>query len=114
MIIRGGENISPQEVEAVLLEQPEVSEVAVVAMPDPVMGERSCAFVVTSDPGFDFDTMAARVRAGGLAAFKIPERLEIRAALPRTPTGKIRKDALRDEIAGLLRAGDAGPPPRPA
>jgi cyclohexanecarboxylate-CoA ligase len=114
VIIRGGENISPQEVEAVLLEQPEVSEVAVVAMPDPVMGERSCAFVVTSDPGFDFATMAARVRAGGLAAFKIPERLELRAALPRTPTGKIRKDALRDEIAGLLRAGDAGPPPRPA
>ena len=103
-----------QEVEAVLLEQPEVSEVAVVAMPDPVMGERSCAFVVTSDPGFDFDTMTARIRAGGLAAFKIPERLEIRAALPRTPTGKIRKDALRDEIAGLLRAGGAGPPPRPA
>ncbi len=48
VIIRGGENISPQEVEAVLLEQPEVTEVAIVAMPDAVMGERSCAFVTVS------------------------------------------------------------------
>ena len=102
MIIRGGENISPQEVEAVLLEQPEVSEVAIVAMPDPVMGERSCAFVILADPSFDFATMVARVRASGLAAFKIPERLEVRSELPRTPTGKIRKDVLRAEIAALV------------
>jgi len=108
VIIRGGENISPQEVEAVLLEQPEVSEVAVVAMPDPIMGERSCAFVILGDNSFDFATMVARVRASGLAAFKIPERLEVRHELPRTPTGKIRKDVLRAEIAALV----AGTGPR--
>jgi cyclohexanecarboxylate-CoA ligase len=102
VIIRGGENISPQEVEAVLLEQPEVSEVAIVAMPDPTMGERACAFVILTDPSFDFVTMVARVRASGLAAFKIPERLEVRPDLPRTPTGKIRKDVLRAEIAALV------------
>jgi cyclohexanecarboxylate-CoA ligase len=107
VIIRGGENISPQEVEAVLLEQPEVSEVAIVAMPDPIMGERSCAFVILHDPSFDFATMVNRVRASGLAAFKIPERLEVRDDLPRTPTGKIRKDLLRTEIAALL-AGAGG------
>jgi cyclohexanecarboxylate-CoA ligase len=108
VIIRGGENISPQEVEAVLLEAPEVTEVAIVAMPDAVMGERSCAFVMVSDPAFGFEAMVARVRASGLAAFKIPERLEVRDDLPRTPTGKIRKDALRAEIAALLRREGGG------
>jgi non-ribosomal peptide synthetase component E (peptide arylation enzyme) len=105
VIIRGGENISPQEVEAVLLEQPEVVEVAIVAMPDASMGEKACAFVIVRDASFDFNTMVARIRASGLAAFKIPERLEIRSDLPRTATGKIRKDALRAEVAALERGG---------
>jgi cyclohexanecarboxylate-CoA ligase len=108
VIIRGGENISPQEVEAVLLEQPEVSEVAIVAMPDPMMGERACAFVILHDPSFDFATMVARVRTSGLATFKIPERLEVREDLPRTATGKIRKDLLRAEIANLVGGDGAG------
>jgi cyclohexanecarboxylate-CoA ligase len=105
VIIRGGENISPQEVEAVLLEQPEVVEVAIVAMPDASMGEKACAFVIVRDASFDFNTMVARIRASGLAAFKIPERLEIRSDLPRTATGKIRKDVLRAEVAALVRGG---------
>jgi cyclohexanecarboxylate-CoA ligase len=105
MIIRGGENISPVEVEEVLAEQPEVVEAAVVGMPDEVMGERSCAFVVVGDRPFDFDTMVARLRAAGLATFKIPERLEVRDELPRTASGKVRRDALRAEVAALV-AGD--------
>jgi cyclohexanecarboxylate-CoA ligase len=113
MIIRGGENISPAEIEEVLTEQPEVVEAAVVGMPDELMGERSCAFVVVRDRSFDFATMVDRLRAGGLASFKIPERLEVRDMLPRTATGKLRRDVLRAEVAGLgpgdgpgLRAGD--------
>jgi cyclohexanecarboxylate-CoA ligase len=108
MIIRGGENISPLEVEEVLAEQAEVVEAAVVGMPDETMGERSCAFVVVRDRSFDFATMVARLRAGGLATFKIPERLEVRDALPRTDTGKVRRDALRAEVAGLLAGGAGG------
>ena len=67
---------------------------------------RSCAYVTLTDPTFDFETMVARVRASGLAAFKIPERLEVRGELPRTPTGKIRKDVLRAEIAALVAGVD--------
>jgi cyclohexanecarboxylate-CoA ligase len=109
LIIRGGENISPEEVEAVLADQPEVAEAAVVGMPDPLMGERACAFVALRDTGFDHATMVARLRDVGLATFKIPERLEVRVSLPRTATGKVRKEALRAEIAAII-AGD-GPAP---
>jgi cyclohexanecarboxylate-CoA ligase len=106
LIIRGGENICCEEVEAALVEQPEVAEAAVVGMPDELMGERSCAFVVLRDASFDFVTMVARLRAGGLAAFKIPERLEVREGLPRTATGKVRKESLRAEIARTVGRPD--------
>ena len=105
IVIRGGENISAAEVEHALLSHPAVADCAVVAMPDPVMGERTCAFVIAkgAEPP-TLASLAAHVAAQGLAAFKRPERLEVRDALPRTPSGKVQKGPLRDEAARLVAA----------
>ena len=100
VIIRGGENISAQEVEALLSMHPAVAEAACIAMPDPTMGEKVCAFVIVRD-GAVVTLADARdhLLAAGLARFKLPERLEVRSELPRTASGKVRKAALREEIA---------------
>ncbi|MBT3810029.1 MAG: AMP-binding protein, partial [Rhodospirillaceae bacterium] len=76
LIIRGGENLSPREVEDALHEHPSVQEAAVVAMPHPRMGETGCAYV-TLKPGamLDFDTMVAFFKTTGMATRKYPERL---------------------------------------
>jgi cyclohexanecarboxylate-CoA ligase len=99
IIIRGGENISAQEVEAALLTVPSIADAACVAVPDAVMGERVCAFVIPRD-GDDptLDGIREHLLACGLARFKVPERLEIRATLPRTASGKVQKGKLRDEM----------------
>lgn len=101
IVIRGGENVSAREVEDVLATHPTVAEVAVCAGPDPVWGERVCAFV-RARPGIPptLDELRAHVVASGLAPHKAPERLDVVDDLPRTATGKVRKAALRD----LLRA----------
>ena len=69
------------------------------------MGERTCAFVIAkgAEPP-TLASLAAHVAAQGLAAFKRPERLEVRDALPRTPSGKVQKGPLRDEAARLVAA----------
>lgn len=104
IIIRGGENLSPKEIEDVLYTHPAVREAAVVAMPHARLGETCCAFV-TLRPGaqFDFEAMLGILRNSGLAKQKFPERLEIIENLPYTAAGKIRKNVLRDEIAGKIR-----------
>ena len=102
VIIRGGENISAQEVEAVLVTHPAVSEAACVAAPDPVMGEAVCAYVIPA--GGDAPTLEelrAHLVAQGLARFKLPSRLEVRNDLPRTASGKVQKAPLRAELAGV-------------
>ena len=105
IVIRGGENISAAEVEHALLSHPAVADCAVVAVPDPVMGERACAFVITrGEEPPTLAALAAHVAAQGLAPFKRPERLELRATLPRTPSGKVPKGPLRDEVARLVAA----------
>jgi acyl-coenzyme A synthetase/AMP-(fatty) acid ligase len=103
LIIRGGENISAKEVEDVLHRHPGVAECAVVAMPHARLGEGVCAFVVArpGTEGLD-QTLAAFVAEAGLARQKCPERIEVRPELPRTATGKVRKDLLREEIKTLL------------
>jgi cyclohexanecarboxylate-CoA ligase len=99
VIIRGGENVSAQEVEALLVTHPRVSEAACVAAPDPVMGEQVCAFVIAADGGAPtLDELRAHLLEHGLARFKLPSRLEVRAELPRTASGKVQKTPLRDEI----------------
>jgi len=92
IIIRGGMNIAPREIEELLVAFPEVQRAAVVGVPDERLGERMCACLVL-EPGhtIDFDTMVERLRATGLATFKLPQRLEIMDALPTTASGKVQK-----------------------
>jgi cyclohexanecarboxylate-CoA ligase len=105
IVIRGGENISAAEVEHALLSHPAVADCAVVAVPDAVMGERACAFVIPrGDTPPTLEALAAHVASQGLAPFKRPERLELRETLPRTPSGKVQKGPLRDEVARLATA----------
>lgn len=101
IIVRGGENLSAGEIEDLLIEHPSIDEVAVVGAPDPVLGERACAFVV-GVPGLELDDVVDFLRARRLAAQKLPERLELVPSLPRTASGKIQKHRLR----ALLRADD--------
>jgi cyclohexanecarboxylate-CoA ligase len=104
IIIRGGENLSPKEIEDVLYAHPAIREAAVVAMPHERLGETCCAFVTLKpDADFDFDAMLAILKKSGLAKQKYPERLEIVQSLPYTAAGKIRKNLLRDQIAGKIR-----------
>ena len=112
IILRGGENISVKEVEDLLFEHPMVSEVAIVAMPDPVMVERACAFVVPSSLGTPTITdFAEFLGAAGVAKQKFPERVEIVSELPKTQSGKVQKFVLRDRVRAMLedeREPDAG------
>ncbi|MEO8697685.1 MAG: AMP-binding protein, partial [Acidimicrobiales bacterium] len=101
IIIRGGENISPKEVEDLLVTHPWVHDVAIVAMPDRMFGERSCAFVQTEAP-LTLDQVVAFLREHHVAPYKLPERLELRTDLPRNTTGKLRKDLMRAEIAAIV------------
>ena len=96
IIIRGGENISSKEIEDLLAEHPAVAEVAVVAAPDPVMGERVCAVVVPR-AGHSFDVAEAMryFADAGVARQKTPEVVLLVDELPRTPAGKIQKFVLR-------------------
>ncbi len=99
IIIRKGENISAREIEALLGTHPDVDDVAVVGVPDPDTGERACA-VVQPRPG-TAPTLVALVefiRARGLSTRKLPERLELVAAFPRTASGKIHKAALKERL----------------
>jgi acyl-CoA synthetase len=76
-----------------------VADVAVVAYPDEVLGERACAIVVARpDQSVTLEEIVAQLRGLGIATFKLPERLEIRDELPRNPLGKILKRELRDEL----------------
>jgi cyclohexanecarboxylate-CoA ligase len=100
VIIRGGENISAQEVEALLVTHPAVSEATCVAAPDVVMGERVCAFVILRpNTTVTLEDLRMHLLLTGLARYKLPERLEIRDDLPRTASGKVQKAPLRSELA---------------
>ena len=101
IIIRGGVNIAPREIEELLVGWPEVERAAVVGLPDRRLGERGCACVVLR-PGatLTFEDLVARLRAAGLAAFKLPESLEILDALPTTASGKVQKHEIVRTLTG--------------
>jgi fatty-acyl-CoA synthase len=100
MIISGGENVYPAEVESALLELPEVLEAAVIGVPDPRWGEVGLAVVVPV-PGTVPDPEALRIGLRArLAAFKVPTYVELADELPRTATGKVRKPDLRRQYGG--------------
>jgi len=97
MVISGGVNVYPVEVENVLATHPDIDEVAVVGVPDPQWGEVLTAVVVTKT-GIDSEAATAWARSR-LAPYKVPRRWETLQALPRNPTGKVLKAALRDRFA---------------
>lgn len=104
IIIRGGQNIYPKEVEDFLIAHMKVSEAAVVPMPDPQMGERACAFVtLKKGEPFTFDEMVDYLKSKKIAMFKIPERLEVIDAMPLAGGSKIDKKELTRIITGKLR-----------
>jgi acyl-coenzyme A synthetase/AMP-(fatty) acid ligase len=99
IIIRGGINIAPREIEELLSEFPEVRQAAVLGVTDPRLGERVCACVALH-PGheLDVDDVRARLRGSGLAGFKIPELLRIVDAIPMTASGKVQKHLLAPQL----------------
>ena len=102
IIIRGGENIPVVEVEELLYRHPAIEDAAIVAMPDPRLGERACAFVtLRAGQRLDFGTMIEHLQAQRMVKQYLPERLEVIDAFPRTPSGKIQKFKLR-ELARTL------------
>ncbi|MET7769350.1 class I adenylate-forming enzyme family protein [Nocardia sp. NPDC005366] len=96
LIIRGGMNIAPAELEGIIAEHPAVAEVAVVGDPDEVLGERVAAVVVLR-PGAELALaeLVSFLRERKIASFKLPERLEVRDLLPRNAVGKLLKRELR-------------------
>ncbi|RSD10262.1 (2,3-dihydroxybenzoyl)adenylate synthase [Amycolatopsis eburnea] len=100
VINRGGEKVNAEEVELLLLRHPRVTGAAVVAMPDPRLGERTCAFV-TGGP-LDLPEVRRHFAELGVAKFKWPERVEVVAEIPRTLVGKLDKKRLQAEIAAKL------------
>ncbi|MEX2222177.1 MAG: AMP-binding protein [Candidatus Rokuibacteriota bacterium] len=100
LIIRGGENIPVVEVENLLYTHPKIAGVAIVAVPDPRLGERACAVVIPREgEAITLEEITAYLERHGLARQKFPERLELVSEFPMTPSGKIQKFKLRDLIA---------------
>lgn len=105
LINRGGEKISAEEMENLILAHPQVLNVAVVAIPDPVLGERACACVILREAEhLTLEGLVAFLETRKVARFKLPERLEILSTFPLTSVGKINKTALREQMALKLQA----------
>lgn len=100
LIIRGGMNIAPAEVEGLVAGHPAVAEVAVFGVPDDVLGERVAAVVALKpEQSLDLEGLTAFLTDKHVAVFKFPERLEIVPVLPRNPVGKVLKRELRAGLA---------------
>lgn len=103
LIIRGGQNIAPSEIENYLLAHPKVKQVAVIGMPDPVYGERVCAYVVPwGDEPPALEEILSFLRSKKIAPYKLPERLEVTDSLPMVSDTKVNKRMLAAGIAEKL------------
>jgi 2,3-dihydroxybenzoate-AMP ligase len=103
LINRGGEKISAEEVENLILSHPAVLNVACVPMPDPVLGERMCAFaILRAGCTLSLDELIEFLAGKGLARFKLPERLEIMDDFPLSKFGKVAKNVLSQTAAAKL------------
>ncbi|MGD9364900.1 MAG: AMP-binding protein [Desulfobacteraceae bacterium] len=99
MIITGGENVYPREVEEILYTHPDVSECAVIGLPDPEWGEKTTAVIVTkSGKAMDYTEVKAYLKAQ-LSPFKVPKVYRFVDELPKSPTGKILKRMLRQDLS---------------
>lgn len=107
LIICGGQNIQPAEIEDHLSAHPKVKQVAVIGMPDPVMGQKVCAYVVPrSDDRPTLEEIVSFLRSKRLAPYKFPERLEVLPRLPMISDAKINKRVLATDIAEKLKMGN--------
>lgn len=100
MIIRGGQNIYPAEIEGLLNDHPKIASVAVVGYPDREMGERACAYVIPkTGQQISFKEMVDFLKTKNIAMFKLPERLELVSEFPTVgDSGKVNKEALKKDI----------------
>jgi non-ribosomal peptide synthetase component E (peptide arylation enzyme) len=105
VVDRGGEKINAEELENLINRHPDILASAVVGMPDPVYGERVCAFVVMREPGgsIALPTLTAFLEQEGVAKFKWPERIEIVSEFPVTASGKLSKVLLRNGLLERLQ-----------
>ena len=106
IIRRGAMTIAPVEIEDLLRTHPAIKDVAVVPMPDPILGERACAFVIPANKREEivFEEIISFLRAKGLTTFKLPERLEIIDAFPMIGDQKVLKSKLVEIVTNKLRA----------
>ena len=103
MVIRGGENVYPREIEEFLYSHPDVEDVQVVGVPDERYGEELCAWVRLREGAEPLDAAAVReFCAGRLAHYKVPRYVLVVEEFPMTVTGKIRKVEMREETTRLL------------
>jgi len=98
MMIVGGENVFPREIEAVLVDHPAVAEAAVIGMPDSSRGEVPVAFVTCGEGVTATEAELRSFARKRLAGYKVPRRVHVADDLPRSPTGKIRKRSLRNML----------------
>jgi 2,3-dihydroxybenzoate-AMP ligase len=110
LISRGGEKISAEEVEWLLLRHPRITATAVVAMPDPRLGERTCAYLVVEGEPLTLDDIREHLAGLQVAKFKWPEHIEHLTEIPRTSVGKTDKKLLQTRIAAQVAATIGGTP----
>jgi 2,3-dihydroxybenzoate-AMP ligase len=104
IIIRGGENISAREVEELISAHPSVEQVAAVAMPDPILGERVCAFIKhRKGMPVSFEEIVSYLKEKRTSVLYLPERVEIIEEMPLTNVGKVDKKRLREDIKEKLK-----------
>src|SRR5262249_54374531 len=109
IIIRNGENISPKEIEDILIGHASIAEIAVVGVPDDRTGERACAIIVASgQPAPDLGGLRELLIREGVAKFKVPEQVEIWESLPKNDAGKVLKHQIRAKLT--TGASDGGTP----
>jgi non-ribosomal peptide synthetase component E (peptide arylation enzyme) len=103
IIKRGGENISPIEIENLIITHPDAAQVCVIGMPDPVLAERICAYIQRK-PGktLDFESIIDYLKANGASVLQLPERIEFVDHLPVTEAGKTNKRLLKEDIKTKL------------
>jgi fatty-acyl-CoA synthase len=103
MVIRGGENIYPREIEEFLFTHPDIAEAQVVGVPDPKYGEELCAWIRMRPRAEPLDAAAIRAFATGkLARYKVPRYVVLVDEFPMTVTGKVRKIEMREQSVALL------------
>ncbi len=107
IIIRNGENISPKEVEDILVGHPGIAEVAIVGLPDARTGERACAVIVPKVlPGPDIASLRPFLEGHGVATFKVPEQVVIWEELPKNDAGKVLKHQIRATLTDDVHTMD--------